>query len=265
MFQTIKRLIASIAAALTLPLLAVMPMASAAGSTMIVTPTNTQGWILNGDPTTATPYEFSEDQASLGEGSLFVPAIGTNPSDKFIAALPLGVATNDLTSVSYDFLVAGNGDETDANQFYLNVYTNVPGSTTFYDCRFDYVPTTGSTTDFTTATFNTADTPVNVGDRADAFVCPATLDAMPEGSTVSFIAVNVGDTSANDTGLAGYLDNVVVTTAEGETVYDFEQDLTTLADKEACKDGGWMNSEVPVFKNQGQCVSSFAKQQHLAL
>lgn len=260
MIKTIKQFIASIAAVLALPLIAVMPVASAAGSTLAVTPTNTQGWVFNGDPTTATPYEFNEDQASLGEGSLFVSAIGENAADKFIAALPLGVVTSDLTSVSYDFMVAGGGDETDANQFYLNVYANLPGSTTFYDCRFDYVPTTGSTSEFTTATFNTTDTPVNVAVGGGA-TCPATLAEMPEGSTISFIAVNVGDTTANDTGLAGYLDNVVVTTTDDETVYDFEQDPTILASKEACKNGGWMSSEAPVFKNQGQCVSSFAKLQ----
>jgi hypothetical protein len=264
MLKTIKRFIATIAAALALPLMTAMPIASAAGTTMTVTPANTQGWVLNGDLTTATPYEFSEDQASIGEGSLFVPAIGANASDKFIAALPLGVAASDLTSVSYDFMVAGNGDETDANQFYLNVYTNLPDSTTFYDCRFDFVPTEGSTTEFTTATFNTSDTPVNVASRGGA-TCPATLAGMPAGSTVSFIALNVGDTSANDLGLAGYLDNVVVTTTAGETVYDFEQDPTALTSKEACKNGGWMLSEAPVFKNQGQCVSFFAKQQQLAL
>jgi hypothetical protein len=259
MIKTIKRFVAGISAALVMPLMAVMPLASAAGS-VIVTPTNTQGWVLNGDLTTATPYEFSEDQASIGEGSLFVPAIGANASDKFIAALPLGVAASDLTSVSYDFMVAGNGNETDANQFYLNVYTNLPGSTTFYDCRFDYVPTAGSTTDFTTATFNATDVPVNVASRGGA-TCPATLAEMPTGSTISFITLNVGDTSTNDLGLAGYLDNVVVTTTAGDTVYDFEQDPATLTSKEACKNGGWMTSEAPVFKNQGQCVSSFARQQ----
>ncbi|BDZ46527.1 hypothetical protein GCM10025866_24360 [Naasia aerilata] len=31
-----------------------------------------------------------------------------------------------------------------------------------------------------------------------------------------------------------------------------------LAGKDDCKNGGWATSTVPVFKNQGQCVSSFA-------
>jgi hypothetical protein len=31
-----------------------------------------------------------------------------------------------------------------------------------------------------------------------------------------------------------------------------------LQGKDECKDGGWATSTQPVFKNQGQCVSSFA-------
>jgi hypothetical protein len=33
---------------------------------------------------------------------------------------------------------------------------------------------------------------------------------------------------------------------------------TTLAGKDDCKNGGWMTSTQPFFKNQGECVSSFA-------
>jgi hypothetical protein len=243
-----------------LPLVALAPLASAAAP-VVVTPSNNQGWVFNGDPTTSTPYEFNENEASIGEGSLYVKPIGANPADKFIAAKTLNIPAIDLESVSYDFLIAGDGTAADEEQFYLNVYTKLAGSTAYYNCRFDYVPATGSTSDFTTATFMATDTPVNVGDRpADAFTCPATLAEMPADSTVSFVALNVGDTSMNDQGLAGYLDNVVITTAAGSTIYDFETNPTVLANKEACKSGGWMTSEAPAFKNQGDCVSSFASQ-----
>jgi len=258
MLKTLKRFAASVSVTLAMPVLAFAPIVSA-DTTVVVTPSNNQGWVFNGDPTNATPYEFNEDQSSIGEGSLYVLPIGTNPLHKFIAAKTIGVQVADFDSVSYDFLIAGNGDATDANQFYLNVYTNLPGSTTFYDCRFDYVPTTGSTTNFTTASVSATGTPTNVASRGGA-VCPATLAEMVEGSTVKFIALNVGDTSASDTGLAGYLDNVVVATNADTTTYDFEDDPTVLGSKDECKNGGWMTSEDPVFKNQGDCVSSFASQ-----
>jgi hypothetical protein len=192
-------------------------------ATVTVTPSNTQGWVFNGDPTTATPYEFSTAEHSIGSGSLYLPPIGSNASDKFIASKILDVPTPDLSSVSYDFLVAGNGTRTSADQYYLNVYTKLAGSTAYYNCRFDYVPAMGSTSAFTPASFDQASMPVSVGDRAnDNFTCPSTLAGMPADSTVSFITLNVGDTSANDTGLAGYLDKVVVSTAAAITTYDFE-------------------------------------------
>lgn len=40
--------------------------------------------------------------------------------------------------------------------------------------------------------------------------------------------------------------------------YTFRNSIT-LTNKDQCKDGGWTSSELPTYKNQGQCVSSFAK------
>ena len=228
-------------------------------SKKVVTEANKQGWMFNPDPTNATPYNFTEDQASIGDGSLYVQPIGANPLHKFIASKTLGTLVSDFESISYDFMIAGNGDASDASQFYLNIYTNTPGSTTFYDCRFDYVPTTGSTSAFTTASFNAADTPANVADRADTFTCPTTLSGMPAGSTIRAVVLNVGDTTANDQGLAGYLDNVVINTGNHATIYDFEL-VNTPTNKNQCKHGGWQNytdNNGHPFRNQGQCVSYF--------
>ncbi|MFI2564210.1 discoidin domain-containing protein [Paenarthrobacter sp. NPDC018779] len=49
---------------------------------------------------------------------------------------------------------------------------------------------------------------------------------------------------------------VVIVTAPDGTVKEYRLYIST--GKEACKDGGWKWSPSPVFKNQGQCVSSFA-------
>ena len=72
---------------------------------------------------------------------------------------------------------------------------------------------------------------------------------MPSGSHVRAIALNIGDTSASDTGLAGYLDNVQVATGSGTTTYDFDVNAGT---KDDCKSGGWA---LYGFANQGGCVS----------
>jgi hypothetical protein len=42
------------------------------------------------------------------------------------------------------------------------------------------------------------------------------------------------------------------------TRYTFAADVT-LASKDDCKNGGWATSTNPPYKNQGECVSSFAK------
>jgi hypothetical protein len=43
------------------------------------------------------------------------------------------------------------------------------------------------------------------------------------------------------------------------TRYTFVEPVV-LTSKEECKNGGWATSTMPVFKNQGDCVSFFAKQ-----
>lgn len=184
---------------------------------------NQEGWMFNRDTNTDTPFEFNTDKASMGNGSLYVLPIGANASDKFIAENFIKAPVSDLNSIAYDFLIAGNGESSDAEEFYLNVYATIDNSNEYYDCRFDYVPNTGSTTDFNTATFLSTDTPVNVAKRGTRIgACPATLAGMPGGSHVRAFAISIGDTSANDTGLAGYLDKVVVNRDSGVTTYDLE-------------------------------------------
>jgi hypothetical protein len=222
--------------------------AAASADTVKVRQDGDAGWDFNPDPANATPYHFSLAEASIGAGSLFVEPIGSTPAHKFIANYPMGTLVSDLQSLSYDFMIAGNGTIADANEFYLNVYTNYPSSSTFYDCRFDYSPATGSTTSFTTKTVSPTDVPTFVRTRTLATpLCPTTLAGMPAGSTISFVALNVGDTTALDSGLAGYYDNVVVSQSSGSTTFDFEPS------KDACKNGGFA---VGGYKNQGQCVSA---------
>lgn len=223
--------------------------ANAATTTIRVDESGDAGWVFNPDPTNATPYHFTTDQESIGFGSLYVEPISSTPAHKFIGALVLGVPVADLSSVSYDFLIAGNGTVASANKFYLNVYTNIDDSNNFYDCRFDYVPVAGSTTEWTTASFSSTDVPVFVAKRGSRInACPATLSGMPAGSHVRAIVINVGDTTASDSGLAGYYDNVVIEQTSDTTVYDFEASPAT---KDDCKNGGWAAYG---FVNQGQCI-----------
>lgn len=135
-------------------------------------------------------------------------------------------------------MIGSGGDSSDAGQFYMNVYANygVSDDNKFYDCRYNVVPTTGSTGAFTTVTFDPSQAyPVTTSGTSPQ-VCPAIpadMDDFSAGSTIRAIAINVGDTSISDEGLDGYLDNVVVMLADGTTTYDFEMEDETPFERSA--------------------------------
>jgi hypothetical protein len=221
---------------------------------------NQAGWLFNRDTTSATPYEFNTNAFSIGTGSLYVKPIGAAAADKFIGENFVNTPIANVNSISYDFKIGSGGDDTDKAHFYMNVYANFGQSDNlkFYDCRYNIVPTVGSTAGFTTVTFDpTLEYPVTkrTGPNASPFECPAKpadMDTFSPDSNIRVFALNVGDTSASDVGLDGYLDNVRVNLKDSSrlTTYDFEP-LT----KDSCKNGGWMSFNSPAFKNQGDCVS----------
>lgn len=254
--QSLLRLAAIALAAILLP------MAVFAAGTVIVSGDtsageNQHGWLFNRDLSTSTPYEFNTDAASIGDGSVYIlPIDGGAPSDKFIAEFfPDSLAVADLDSFSYDFLIGPGGTAADENEFYLNVYANFGESDDdkFYDCRYNIVPTTGSTAAWTTVTFDpTQSYPVTTR-GSSPYTCPsvpADMDLSSPGSNIRVFALNVGDTSANDAGLDGYYDNVVVDIDGDTTTYDLDP-VPVATTKEDCKNGGW---ETYGFKNQGQCI-----------
>lgn len=223
---------------------------------------NSPGWLFNRDSTTSTPYAFNSNKSSIGVGSLNVLPIGSNALDKFIGEYFLNRAIADIDSISYDFLLGTGVSTGQSNQFYLNVYANfgVSDDLKYYDCRYAVVPTTGSTSNFTTVVFDPTQ-PYSVTTRGGAtpspYACPAKpsdMDALSPGSNIRMFSLNVGDTSGSDVGVSGYLDKVVVATSDGATTFDFEPVLTPSS-AEQCKKGGWMTFNTPVFTNQGSCVS----------
>jgi hypothetical protein len=196
-----------------------------AGATVVINQTPQQcTWQFQQDAENVTAGGFSAEAASIGTGSLKAGPIGSTAVEKYIAENFIATPVADVTSIGYDFKIGGTGDAGDAQQIYMNVYANIDNSENFYDCKFDYVPTTGSTSAFTTATFAATATPTTVTKRGERLVgaCPATLAGMPAGSYVRVFAINVGDTSASDDGLVGFLDTVKVVTTAGTQTYDFE-------------------------------------------
>lgn len=216
-------------------------------------------WMFNRDPGNVTPYVFNTDEKVIGNGALYILPI-TNTikanKDKFIAEYFARDSVANFQSFSYDFKIAGAGKTaSEAKQFYANFYITTADNVTYYNCRFDFVPIVGSTSNFTTFAINKT----TVASAVINKTCPPSmkLSDLPT-AYIRAIAINVGDTDGSDTGLAGYLDNVIYTTQNNKTIYDFDPSVTS---KEECKDGGWMLglADGSTFKNQGNCVSYFAK------
>lgn len=212
--------------------------------TTIEIPKDNISWMFNRDLETASPYEFNSDYSSIGVGSLYaMPIANTYPvatkegNDKFIAEDFIMSPIADIDEITYDYMIGPGGASSDANHFYMSVYANFGESSTdkYYDCRYSVVPTIGSTSDFTTVTFDTSlayPVVTRTGSSASPYTCPAIpadMDSLSPGSTIRVYALNMGDTSMNDTGLDGYFDNVVVDKGSEVTVYDFEPDTTSPA------------------------------------
>lgn len=193
----------------------------------IVEANGDDNWAWNQDPPFVTEATLTDDYASTGTGSLGVdPITNDTNAEKFILRhVPTDpIPTADFESFSIDFLIDPNGSNTSHNQFYLNVYTYTPNpddGTTWYDCRFDYVAASGLTTEWTTLTADSMASATAVGDGL-AGACPGTINGMPAGSVIAFISVNLGDTSASDTGIGGYFDNAQLTMVGGSQTWDFE-------------------------------------------
>ncbi len=217
---------------------------------------NQPGWLFNRDLSTSTPFVFNTNEASIGFGSLYILPIGSTPANKMVAENFVNTPVEDVNAISYDFLIGSGGSLTDSDQFYMNVYANFGESDDlkYYDCRYNIIPSEGSMTNFTTVEFDPTKSYSVTTRGSSPYTCPsvpADMNSLSSGSNIRMFALNVGDTSANDVGLDGYLDNVVVNTIAGETIYDFDPLIT----KENCKKGGWMSFSNPLFKNQGHCVS----------
>ncbi len=221
---------------------------------------NLPGWLFNRDVSTSTPYEFNYDQASLGNGSLYVKPIGANPSDKFIGEDFIHTALSDVNFISYDFRIGDSRTDADTPQFYMSVYANF-GSTNsanpnnFYDCRYNVIASVGSNGAFSNSSFDPNHAYSVTTRGTSPHTCPpipSQMDTIDAGSAVRAFALNVGDTSASDIGVEGYLDNVVVDTVASKTTYDFEPQSIPCSTDETTFDpfnigsvngqGGWSST-----------------------
>jgi hypothetical protein len=155
-----------------------------------------------------------------------------------------GRSLADLEYIEYSFkALACHGTVTECpEQFYLNVYSKAdpPTSGGWYDCAFDFEPTEGGVEngDWTTIRFTRDSVPVR--NRCGSGLPNLACNHCPAGTTwgavadldvgyemgastnqILIFALNMGDTNADDDGLEGLYDRVVVKLyGEEPRVYD---------------------------------------------
>lgn len=249
--------------------------ANAAVNTVVVTPSNMQGWAFFDDNGNggAGGMVSGPATAPLGAGSAELDLTASNQGYALGNAGYSGTRLADLTSLSYSTYVQ-QGNNTVAPALQLNIDTDVTDGNTGWQGRMVYEPYyTHTVTDGTWQTWNTMDSALvgNVGNWwfSDSGVAATSgctqakpcswsqvLTEFPNiGINTQFPGVVFKAGSNWQVPFAGNVDAFTIGTASDTTTYDFEPAPVQPTDKAACMNGGWMGFSSPAFKNQGQCVS----------
>lgn len=223
-----------VAASVTAAALGLAPAAASAaqpGTTVVVTPDDLQGWAISPAPNSTTT-EFRAGPRTSGTGAVrFGPIAATPAASKFIIQRAEARPTATL-GLAVDYYIDPAATAKAPEQFYVNVYVDSAQDgtppTSFYECRYDYVATVGGD-GWHTLTVAASTTATTVTAR-EGLTCGDSLDDLPTGGTAFLVALNGGDTSANDAGIAGGFDTVRIASAGATTTYDFEPAPVTACD-----------------------------------
>ena len=232
-----------------------------AASTVLVTPTNTQGW-STADTRTGGAVNYVVDATSpAGVGALQLTTdLTTTAKAQYMHAASGSIA--DVTELSYytkqnSALFAGG-----APSYQLPVY--LQGGTAGFTTLV-YEPYQNGTVVnglwqqwdvdegqfWSSRTVTCSNGGVIAGGGGAPFYTLAQIQTMCPEAVVAGFGVNIG---SNNPGYDVETDLV----SFNETAYDFEP-YVVATNKEQCKNGGWKNvtdANGNPFKNQGQCVSS---------
>lgn len=273
--MNIRILTSAFAAGLVLAL-AVPAFAFAAPTTEVVlesdvtrqaegtSPTN--NWVVYtraGTPNTAATFRNGPVSPPSGAGSLeLTTALGT---DKVFAYNfdHVGKKLSDVSNISYNtYRSNGNAQQVAA----LNVVIDFNGPNVdggFSTLVFEPVYNTnqGDVVSGVWQDWNAGNTGIWWSTRAINGQCLGATDACDKTWT-EIVANNPNATVLGGVGVNQGGGNPGLTTAVDaftfdEATYNFEPTIS-LSSKDACKNGGWEKSNSPVYKNQGDCVSSLA-------
>ena len=224
-----------------------------------------------GAATTTTVYETTassegwSEQFQRGTGSLDWTADGLTFSTpdsnaKYAFGTEVSFPLENLGELSYEVVHGSDGSNVD-QRVAVNVegtYAGKPFILIFEPLYTYERPISGDAQSFDAVLGGTAKWWTNTDGiagfpKASSYTPLDEVKQLMPGATVQKVSLNQGG------GNAGLSDTVSSFTLNGQT-WLFEEGappvvLTTTTE---CKSGVWKTSELPVFKNQGDCVSSFA-------
>ena len=237
-----------------------VPLSAMAASTVLVTPSNTQGWSEAYTTSGGTVSHVADTDAPAGAGALRLTTDSINAAKaQYMHATSTPLES--VTELSYYTKQVSSPFAEAAASYQLPTYLN------------------GGTAGFTTLVFepyqNTTQGPVIAGDwqqwdvdqglfwSSKTVACengtilgtaggPATytladiMTKCPEADVAGF-GVNIGSWNPSYNVLTDLVNF-------NGTIYDFEPAIRP-ASKDACKKNDWMGFYSPFFKNQGDCVS----------
>ena len=258
--MNIKTILMSVAG--TAALAVSLPLSAMAANTVVVTPSNVQGW-STADTRPGGAVNFVVDSTTpSGSGALQLTTDATTTAK----AQYLHAASDVLASVTdFSYYTKQNSasfpgaDPSYQIPVYLNgasgfttlvfePYQNplegavIPGAWQKWDVANGLFWSSRTVTCSNGTIVGTPGGPASYTLSQIESLCPS---AVTQG-----FGVNIGSNNPSynvEADLVSY----------NGTAYDFEPTLTPTS-KDACKDGGWSTFNTPVFKNQGDCVSFIA-------
>ncbi|MCC2630712.1 MAG: hypothetical protein K0S38_521 [Candidatus Paceibacter sp.] len=256
-------MVKKLGAGATLALIFAVAFASvaSAATTVVVTPSNTQGWstadtrpggAVNYVADATSPYpdgalQLTTDLTTTAKAQYLHEASTTLASVTELSYYTKQVSGPVHADPSYQLLVDLNGAAAGGfTTFVYEPYQNgvvVPGTWQQWDVDAGQM--------WSSRSFSEGTCTVVAGGGGAPFYTLAGLQATCPDAVVVGFGVNIG---SNNPGYDVYTDGV---TFNG-TTYNFELVQPGPTSKDQCKDGGWQTFTDPAFKNQGQCVSSVA-------
>jgi hypothetical protein len=264
----------------------------AAGTTVVVSPTNQQGWVFYGSADEGHAGGISTGEfvdgpggpGSLGSGSVHFTLGNSNGGELIATTQFAGLPLSSLTTLAFSTFTTSSGKSV-ALEFDIDYDPGASCATLIrptdpvgscYQGRFVYIPAFDNGSPVVTnawQSWNTLDSAKNWyashGVPGHPGMC--TQNASSQCSLADLLAVyphaaimmrsgagNFGVKAGSGySSFDGNMDNIRIGASGADTTFDFENH-TVATDKNQCKDGGWQTFNPPTgpYKNQGQCVSS---------